>query len=186
MEFSISDIRRLADILKPPETPDSDDDLPETSSARLGPADIVPVGKGSKAGSNSIPEDTGAIWDEKEVPEDAVCEESADPRTRPQYDIKFRQAVTTEDIYLQMGNRTPATASCEDMVVTIPLPGERYENVNLNVERSRIDVRSPVYRLVLPLPHTVDPNSSRAQWDHDKEELKVILRVVREFDYINF
>ena len=33
------------------------------------------------------------------------------------YDIVYRQAVSTEDMYLQLGSRTPATASCEEMVV---------------------------------------------------------------------
>ena len=30
----------------------------------------------------------------------------------------FRQAVTAEDMFLQMGNKTPSSASCEDMVVS--------------------------------------------------------------------
>ena len=33
------------------------------------------------------------------------------------YDIKFQQAVTPEDVFLGMGNKTPSTASCEDLVV---------------------------------------------------------------------
>jgi hypothetical protein len=28
---------------------------------------------------------------------------TADPRERPEFDIKYRQAVTPEDIYLQVG-----------------------------------------------------------------------------------
>lgn len=35
------------------------------------------------------------------------------------YDIVYKQAVTSEDIFLGMGNKTPATASCEDMVVSL-------------------------------------------------------------------
>jgi hypothetical protein len=35
------------------------------------------------------------------------------------YDIVFKQAVSSEDMFLQMGNKTPSTASCEDMVVCL-------------------------------------------------------------------
>jgi len=35
------------------------------------------------------------------------------------YEILYKQSVTTEDMFLQMGNKTPSTASCEDMVVSI-------------------------------------------------------------------
>ena len=33
------------------------------------------------------------------------------------YEMVFKQAVTTEDMYLQMTGRNPSTASCEDLVV---------------------------------------------------------------------
>lgn len=35
----------------------------------------------------------------------------------PRYEMIFKQAVTSEEMYLQMGNKNPSTASCEDMVV---------------------------------------------------------------------
>ena len=34
------------------------------------------------------------------------------------YDIIYKQAVTTEDMFLQMSNKTPSSVSCEDMVVS--------------------------------------------------------------------
>ena len=34
------------------------------------------------------------------------------------YDIVHKQAITAEDMFLQMGNKTPSSASCEDMVVS--------------------------------------------------------------------
>ena len=33
------------------------------------------------------------------------------------YELVFKQAVTTEDVFLGMGLKNPATASCEDLVV---------------------------------------------------------------------
>lgn len=35
------------------------------------------------------------------------------------YDIVYKQAVGAEDMFLGMGNKTPATASCEDMIVRL-------------------------------------------------------------------
>jgi HSP20 family molecular chaperone IbpA len=83
-----------------------------------------------------------------------------------------------------MGGKTTGTASCEDMVVSIQLPGETQNQVKLDVTRHRLDVRSPRYRLSLPMPHPVDPDSSRAEWLDSV--LIVTLRMQREFDFVNF
>jgi HSP20 family molecular chaperone IbpA len=83
-----------------------------------------------------------------------------------------------------MGGKTAGTASCEDMVVSVRLPGEIRGQVNLTVTRQRLDIRSPRYRLSLALPHPVDPGSSRAEWLNSM--LEVTLRMDREYDFINF
>lgn len=41
-------------------------------------------------------------------------------------------------------------------------------------------------KLGLHLPHPVDSKSSKAQWDGKKEELCVTLRLMREYDMLNF
>lgn len=56
------------------------------------------------------------IWSTDEVSENQQHEYD-DPRPQPQYDILFKQSVGTEDVYLGMGTKNPATASCENMVV---------------------------------------------------------------------
>jgi HSP20 family molecular chaperone IbpA len=85
---------------------------------------------------------------------------------------------------LQMGGKTASTASCEDMVVSVQLPGETRSRVNLEVTHQRLDVRSARYRLSLALPHPVDPDSSRAEWINNV--LVVTLRMNRDYDFINF
>ena len=40
------------------------------------------------------------------------------------FDIIYKQAVTSEDMFLQMGNKTNATSSCETMVVSVPRNGD--------------------------------------------------------------
>jgi len=34
------------------------------------------------------------------------------------YEMVYRQAVSSEDMFLQLGNKTPMTSSCEELVVS--------------------------------------------------------------------
>ena len=34
------------------------------------------------------------------------------------YEMVYKQAVSTEDVFLGMGNKSPTTASCEDIIVS--------------------------------------------------------------------
>lgn len=38
------------------------------------------------------------------------------------YKLIYKQAVSTEDVFLGMGSKTPTTASCEDIIVSNPPP----------------------------------------------------------------
>lgn len=85
-----------------------------------------------------------------------------------------------------MGNKSPATASCENMIVSVYLPGENIKNIDLKITKQHLDVVSPNFKLDLHLPQSVDPQRGNAQWDKDTEKLVITLVMVREFDYINF
>lgn len=85
-----------------------------------------------------------------------------------------------------MGNKSPATASCENMIVSVYLPGEDHRNIELKVTKQHLDVVSPNFKLGLPLTQPVDPQRGNAQWDNNSEKLIITLEMDREFDYINF
>lgn len=87
-----------------------------------------------------------------------------------------------------MGNKTGATSSCDQMVVTVYLPEETVsiDRMQLAVDAESIDLQSPVYRLRLPLPHRIDPDAGKAQYDPELRRLTLRLKMVREFDYVNF
>lgn len=72
------------------------------------------------------------------------------------------------------------------MVVDLQLAGENKEDIDLNVTKHLLDLRSPCYRLSLPLPHPVDPDSSTADWHTDKAVLTISLPLKREMDFANF
>lgn len=122
---------------------------------------------------------------EKQQMED---EELLDTRKQPEYSITYKQAVTTEDLFLQMGLKTPATSSCEDMIIEIQLPDEtvKIDQMDLSVECDKIHLQTPVYRLKMPLPHKVDPKKGRAAFDTDMKVLKLTLKMNREYDFVNF
>lgn len=85
-----------------------------------------------------------------------------------------------------MGGKSPATASCEDMVISVHLPGEDRQNIDLKITSNRLDLVSSQYKLDVPLPHPVDPKRGNAQWDKNDEKLIITLTMNREFDYVNF
>jgi hypothetical protein len=115
-------------------------------------------------------------------------EELVDSRIQPEYAITYKQSVTTEEIYLQMGFKTPATSSCEDMVVEIKMPDETatIDQMDLSVEEEKVELKTSIYRLKLMLPHKVSPSKGKAEYDSTKKILKLTLRMNREHDFINF
>ncbi|EDW19490.1 dynein axonemal assembly factor 6 [Drosophila mojavensis] len=124
-------------------------------------------------------------WQEAQEREDADILES---RKCPEYTMTYRQAVGTEDVFLQMGQRTAASASCEDLVLEIALPGEQMavDKMSLTLHEQELDLGTTLYRLKLPLPHPVDVDRCQAKFDRDLGRLRLTLRLRRELDYVNF
>lgn len=128
---------------------------------------------------------TLAQWEQQEA---LLNDDELENRCTPEYRIVYKQSVTPEDIYLQMGNKTTATSSCEEMYVEILLPNESVsiDRMALDVSAYEVDLRTPIYRLKLPLVQPIDPDRSKANWDNDKKILRLTLRMKREYDFINF
>ncbi|KAH8269939.1 hypothetical protein KR018_000058 [Drosophila ironensis] len=124
-------------------------------------------------------------WEEQQEREDKDILET---RKSPEYTMTYRQAVGTEDVFLQMGNRTGSSASCEDIVLEILLPGEEMavDKMNLSLQEKELDLGTCLYRLRLPLPHPVDVDKCQAQFDSELRKLRLTLRLKRELDFVNF
>lgn len=130
---------------------------------------------------------TKDIWDEAEVEEGAEFDTSDDPRQQPEYDILYKQKICSEDLYLGMSNKNGSTASCEDMVVKIKLPGvAKMSDIDLELHEKFLDCRSTSWRLGLHLPHPVDTKQSSAKWDAKESTLIVTMTMNRDLDFINF
>lgn len=85
-----------------------------------------------------------------------------------------------------MGAKNPSTSSCENMVLTVNLPGEHMQNIDLKVLKQSLELISPNFALKIPLPHPVNPKLGNAQWDKSGEKLVITLIMDREFDFVNF
>ncbi|XP_071629867.1 dynein axonemal assembly factor 6 [Temnothorax longispinosus] len=189
--FRPGNLEALQNLICPPkDDSDEEDDLPQAGARKLGPGDIGAPSDPSpsdRSGPHAPLQGAGDdIWHPSEAADTRSSHQDYDPRKAPEYEMKFKQAVTAEDVYLGMGFKTPSTASCEWLSVLVKLPQETREEVELSVESEAIDVRSPRYRLHLPTPHPVDPNASSAKWHNDTSTLEVTLRLARELDNVNF
>ncbi|KAH0564097.1 dynein axonemal assembly factor 6 [Cotesia glomerata] len=182
-----NDLKALQALINPNNSDSEDEDLSQKGLRKLGPGDVGGLKESSEPNPGpNVPLnlESDDIWDSSEVT--TTSTELLDPRQVPEYEMKFKQAVTTEDVFLGMGFKTPGSASCEWITLSIKLPSESMKNIELTVESDLVDVRSPKYRLYLPTPHSIDPNNSSAKWLNDKDTLELTLKLVRELDGINF
>ncbi|CAL8086079.1 unnamed protein product [Calicophoron daubneyi] len=180
----------LQKLLRDPEDEEQDSDHEDTkaSISRMKPSDIGPRPKKVEDKGDTKKEETkdpDDIWDAEEIPEGTEFEDIHDPRPQPEYELFYKQDVSPEDIYLQMGMKNPTTASCQFLVARIKLPGCKYSDVKLDVKEKFLDLRTPKYKLGLYLPNPVDPQKSNASWLEEKEILEVTMKNRRELDFMN-
>lgn len=151
-----------------------DDHQPESSTASV-----------SKTFRKSTKPETLDEWEQRE---EYLNSDDIEFHKTPEYRIIYKQAVSPEDLYLQIGLKTSSTASCEQMCLEIQLPAETVgiEHMKLEVNPNEIDLKTPVYRLKMPLVQTVDPDYGKAQWDSEKKILRLNLVMKREYDCVNF
>ncbi|XP_055641932.1 dynein axonemal assembly factor 6 [Toxorhynchites rutilus septentrionalis] len=200
-------IRLLKNLFTPNnEDSDSEDEIQDNAANRqLGPGDIGTNTHSKtkkkrdgnpdehiKNSSYSPLQETNAdepkTIEEWERREELECEKLLEFRPRPDFKISYKQTVGTEDLFLQMSGKTPGTASCESMIIDIFLNGETagIHNIDLTVLEQQIIVKSPKYYLDLTLPHKIVPDKGNAAWLSEEKILKLTLKMVREFDFVNF
>ncbi|KAI9146457.1 hypothetical protein BKA69DRAFT_1162997 [Paraphysoderma sedebokerense] len=120
---------------------------------------------------------TKEIWDPCEVEEDEGSTDINDPRQLPEYDVILRQKVYTEDIYLGMNGKSPSFHDADEMVITVQLPATDLPEIELSVKELSVDVRTPKFRLSLPLQKEVHENKGKAHWDKIKAILTITLPI---------
>lgn len=117
-----------------------------------------------------------AIWDDEEIEAASVIEQQGnDGRKRPDFEFLYKQALMVEDMYMNRGFKDSSSVCCEEVVLKIPLPGEIFSNVNLDVTATTLLLQSPRYKLFLDLPHKVKDNKVKASFDSRTETLVVTM-----------
>ncbi|XP_055308644.1 dynein axonemal assembly factor 6 [Sitodiplosis mosellana] len=201
-----SNLKLIQDLLTEPERNSSDEEpddrvpstgikfsTPSTTSITQGQNDDKSSAEAAASSllgerqrfRNTALNQTVVEWEEQDA---IVNDDELEDRITPEYRIVYKQSVTPEDIYLQMGNKTAATSSCEELCLEILMPKEivSIDRMQLDVTQNEIDLRTPVYRLKLPLVQPTDPDRGKAHWDDKKKILRLTLRMKREYDFINF
>ncbi|CAI9609004.1 unnamed protein product [Staurois parvus] len=190
-EFSTtSSIQALCTLLHNPSEEEEEEEIEShcpSSSAFAGPGDIGSVKKLQQNISTSETEkDDKDIWKESEVQEGAEFDDFLDPREKPEFEILFKQRVSSEDLFLGLSRKDPSTACCEDMVIRIQLPDTKVSDVSLDVKKTHINLCTPKYKLGLHLPHAVNEQSGQAKFLADTGTLELTLPMARDLDFINF
>lgn len=179
-------LQLLQELLNP-ENDDSDTDQRESHPTKSSPEAPRPPSVIVAAPPQVSPVQPQTI-EEWERQEELLNDEYLEHRLRPSHDIVYKQAVCTEDLFLQLGNKTAATASCEEMTIKISMPEETVDiaHMQLDVAADSIDLQTPKYRLKLPLVQKINPDKGKATWDAEKKQLTLVLLMERDFDFVNF
>lgn len=119
-----------------------------------------------------------SIWAMEDIPtEDALACGGSDDRPCPRYEISYKQAVGTEDTFLGLGDKSPASADCTHITIKIHFPGCAMKDLDLDVTKNRIKAESKTLRLFTYLPVNVDKDKGSAKFDKAKEVLVVTLPI---------
>ncbi|GAB9477784.1 hypothetical protein Gpo141_00014930, partial [Globisporangium polare] len=124
--------------------------------------------------------DPKAIWDLAEVPSDDEDDDAFETRSRPTFEILYKQSVMTEDVFLGLSDKDPSFANCEAMVVRVECPQHRLEDIELDVTKHKLLLQSATLKLSLYLPHPVRYQDGHAKWDQSKHTLAISLPIVRD------
>jgi len=140
-----------------------------TSSAATASASEVAKAKGK------------SIWNLEDIPtEDSLASDVHDTRPCPRYEISYKQAVGTEDTFLGLSDKSPASSDCTHIVIKIHFPGATMKDLDLDVTKNRIKAESRSLRLFTYLPVSVDKDKGSAKFDKAKEVLTVELPIIEE------
>ncbi len=76
-----------------------------------------------------------SIWSEEEV--NIKQEELPDDRPQPRFDIKYKQHVGTEDVFLGLSDKDPSSTHCDSILVQVWLPNAKANQVQLDVHANQ-------------------------------------------------
>jgi hypothetical protein len=193
MDFAFSDIEALNTLLNPEDenNPDPYSSIPSGSvltpgdagggRKELAPPLVKVEAKVNRSGPSTNPpasKPKQAIWQEEDLSRREA--ELSDDRPVPEYDMQLRQRVGPEDIFLGLSDMDPSSRHCQDLLIRIKLPGTKYKDIGLDVEKRVLKLQAPRFKLNLPLPYPVLDQQGSAKWLTPTETLEVALPIDKE------
>jgi len=148
---------------------------------RTGAASSVSAAAAASAPTNKKKAET-SIWAIDDVPLEDALIGVTDDRPCPRHEFCYKQQVGTEDTFLGLGDKSPASSSCSHLVIKVHFPGSTMKDLDLDVTKNRIKAESKTHKLFTYLPVTVNSEKGKAQFDKQKELLTVTLPIVNEWD----
>lgn len=140
--------------------------------------------------------DKYAIWTREEVEQLKTRASQFIQGTRqvPLYEVKYRQNVSAEDMFLGMGGKVNSMSHADELAVYLELPlylqkqqeqslstAEILDEIEIDVQETSVKLYSPLYAVSISLPQSVDPKKSRAAWDSKTGTMTVRTPVVNPF-----
>ena len=188
MDFAFSDLEALNNLLNPEDdqAPDPYSSIP--SGSALTPGDVSgrrkelapPLVKvEAKVNRSGVPPAVSKpkqeIWQEEDLSRRDA--ELSDDRPEPEDDLQLRQRVGPEDIFLGLSDMDPSSRHCQDLLIRVKLPGTKYKDIGLDVEKRMVKLQAPKFKLNLALPYPVLDQQGSAKWLSTLETLEVALPI---------
>ncbi|KAL4843826.1 hypothetical protein H8958_000597, partial [Nasalis larvatus] len=186
---SVTALEGLSKLLNPEEEDDSDYGQTNGLSTigAMGPGNIGPPQiEELKVNPETSEENNEDIWNSEEVPEGAEHDDMWDVREIPEYEIIFRQQVGTEDIFLGLSKKDSSTGCCSELVAKIKLPKTNPSDIQIDIQETILDLRTPQKKLLITLPELVECASAKAFYILETETLEITMTMKRELDIANF
>ncbi|XP_011814106.1 PREDICTED: protein PIH1D3 [Colobus angolensis palliatus] len=186
---SVTALEGLSKLLNPEEEDDSDYGQTNGLSTigAMGPGNIGPPQiEELKVNPETSEENNEDIWNSEEVPEGAEHDDMWDVREIPEYEIIFRQQVGTEDIFLGLSKKDSSTGCCSELVAKIKLPNTNPSDIQIDIQETILDLRTPQKKLLITLPELVECASAKAFYISETETLEITMTMKRELDIANF
>ena len=136
-----------------------------------------------KLEEESIAKSKNEIWDTDVIPNQDDVRDINDKRPAPHYEISYKQSIGTEDSFLGMGDKSPATQDCSHIVIKMHFPGSKLKDLDVDVKKNRISAESKTLKLFTYLPVAVDHDNGNAQFDPVKYILTVTIPIIKEFNF---
>ncbi|XP_017401939.1 dynein assembly factor 6, axonemal [Cebus imitator] len=186
---SVTALQALTKLLNPEEEDDSD--YGQTSGlstiGAMGPGHIGPPQiEELKVIPETSEKNNEDIWNSEEIPEGAEHDDMWDDREIPEYEIVFRQQVGTEDVFLGLSKKDSSTGCCTELVAKIKLPNTNPTDIQIDIQETILDLRTPQKKLLITLPAPVECASAKGFYISETETLEIIMIMKRELEIANF